>query len=164
MNVSGRSRACTGMTTTISTSGSPAWRAVFTILLRSAPTSLHRIVRRRTGFGPVQELVVRGHRSGLDRSVLVVVAPVDEHWIVAHPNGTDAAWMRNLLAAGKATIHWPDGGWTPVRATLLVGGPMRDRAIDHHAAAQLTPARQLFRAARGHLRTNGAYVRLDPLA
>lgn len=116
---------------------SPFWTTVFQLLFLTTPNRLVGVVRRRFGFGPVEEIVVRGRKTDVDRHLFLVVARTDDGWIVAHPNGERAHWVRNLSAAGSAELIDRSGTKIPVRATLLLPGPDRDTAIDEHARQQV---------------------------
>jgi deazaflavin-dependent oxidoreductase (nitroreductase family) len=140
---------------------SPFWTTVFRLLFLTTPHRLVGVVRRRFGFGPVEEVVIRGRKTGADRHLFLVVARTDDGWIVGHPNGERAQWVRNLEAAGSADVVDRFGAKTPVRARLL-RGPDRDAAIDEHTRQQIPGPRLLYRLARDHVRAAGAVFRLDP--
>ena len=142
---------------------SPFWTTVFQLLFLTTPNRLVGVVRRRFGFGPVEELVVRGRKTDVDRHLFLAVARTDDGWIVAHPNGERAHWVRNLSAAGSAELIDRSGTKIPVRATLLLPGPDRDTAIDEHARQQVPGPRLLYRLARNHIRAIGSVFRLDPI-
>jgi deazaflavin-dependent oxidoreductase (nitroreductase family) len=133
------------------------------MLFLTTPTPVVRQVRKRFGYGPIEELVVRGRKTGTDRHFFVVVARTDDGWIVGHPNGDRAQWVRNLEAAGEATVIDRHGASTPVRATLLPPGPERDAAIAEQARQQVAGPRQLYTMARPHIREVGWIFRLDPI-
>jgi F420H(2)-dependent quinone reductase len=142
---------------------SPFWTTVFRLLFLTTPTRAVGAIRRRLGFGPVEEVVIRGRKTGADRHRFLVVARTDDGWIVGHPNGERAHWVRNLEAAGSADVIDRFGASTPVRATLLLPGPDRDAAIDEQARQQIPGPRLLYRMARDHIRAGGAVFRLDPI-
>jgi F420H(2)-dependent quinone reductase len=142
---------------------SPFWTAVFQLLFLTTPNRLVGVVRRRVGFGPVEEIVVRGRKTGMDRHLFLVMARTDDGWIVEHPNGERAHWVRNLTAAGSAEVIDRYGAKTPVRATLLLPGPDRDAAIADHTRQQVPGPRELYRLARQHIRAGGVVFRQDPI-
>jgi len=143
---------------------SPFWTTVFRLLFLTTPNRLVGVVWRRSGFGRVEEVVIRGRKTGSDRHLFLLVARTDAGWIVGHPNGERAQWVRNLEAAGSADVIDRSGASTPVRATLLLPGPDRDAAIDAHTRQQIPGPRTLYRLARNHIRAAGAVFRLDPIA
>jgi deazaflavin-dependent oxidoreductase (nitroreductase family) len=63
-------------------------------------------------------LIVRGRRSGTDRTTPVTMLDLDGHWYV-HATYGAAGWARNLRAAGEATIIHPGGRRSPVHATEI---------------------------------------------
>jgi deazaflavin-dependent oxidoreductase (nitroreductase family) len=143
--------------------GSRFWTGAFRVLFLTTPTPVIRQIRNRYGYGPIEELVVRGRKTGTERHLFVVVARTDDGWIVGHPNGGRAQWVRNLEAAGEATVIDRHGAVTPVRATLLPPGPERDAAIAEQARQQVAGPRQVYTMARSHIREVGALFRLDPI-
>src|SRR3954454_13212162 len=60
-------------------------------------------------------LVVRGRRSGLERTTPVGLLEFDGRWYVQASYGADG-WARNLRAAGQATVIHPGGRRTPVQS------------------------------------------------
>jgi deazaflavin-dependent oxidoreductase (nitroreductase family) len=143
---------------------SPFWTAVFRLLFLTTPDRAVGAIRHRFGFSPVEEVVIRGRKTGQDRHLFLVVARTDDGWIVGHPNGERAQWVRNLSAAGSAEVIDRHGAKTPVRATLLLPGPDRDAAIAEQARQQVLGPRTLYRLARNHIRAGGALFRLQPIA
>ena len=142
---------------------SPFWTTVFRLLFLTTPNRLVGVVWRRVGFGPVEELVIRGRETGAEHHVFLVVARTDDGLIVGHPNGERAHWVRNLTAAGSADIVDRFGSSTPVRARLLLPGPDRDAAITAHVRQQVPGPRELYRLAGRHTRAVGAYFNLEPV-
>ncbi len=61
-------------------------------------------------------LIVRGRRSGIERTTPVAMLDVDGHSYVQATYGA-AGWARNLRAAGEATVIHPGGRPSPVHAT-----------------------------------------------
>jgi deazaflavin-dependent oxidoreductase (nitroreductase family) len=74
-------------------------------------------------MGPNVLLTVRGRTSGLSRTAPVAVAEIDGRRYVVGAYG-DVDWVRNLRAAGKASIR-VHGGDVPVSATELDPGAAR---------------------------------------
>ena len=60
-------------------------------------------------------LIVRGRRSGLERTTPVGMLDFDGRWYVQASYGA-AGWARNLRAAGEATVIHPGGRRSPVHA------------------------------------------------
>lgn len=60
-------------------------------------------------------LVVRGRRSGIDRTTPVTLLDLDGRWYVQATYGAEG-WARNLRAAGEATVIHPGGRHTAVHA------------------------------------------------
>jgi deazaflavin-dependent oxidoreductase (nitroreductase family) len=60
-------------------------------------------------------LVVRGRRSGLERTTPVGLLEFDGGWYVQASYGADG-WARNLRAAGEATVIRPGGRRIPVQS------------------------------------------------
>jgi hypothetical protein len=115
-------------------------------------------------MGPVEELVIVGRRSGMPRHVFASVLRTDAAWYAGHPTGDDAQWVRNLAAAGIATVIDRTGAATRVRATRLERGPERDLAIGEALRQNRFPVSPIYRLGRGHIQAVGAYFRLEPLA
>jgi deazaflavin-dependent oxidoreductase (nitroreductase family) len=47
----------------------------------------------------------RGRRSGKEYAAPVVVKPIEEGFIVPLPYGEDVDWLKNVQAAGRATVE-----------------------------------------------------------
>jgi len=138
------------------------WAQVFRLFFALVPTPAVRAMRKAVQIGPIEELVIVGRRSGHVRRVLIVLAQVGSLWYVGHPNGDSANWVRNLIAAGQATVITRAGA-TAVRAVLLGPGEERDIAIQQHTSQQKAlPTRLLYRAARTYITSAGAFFRLEP--
>src|SRR5258708_30415133 len=60
-------------------------------------------------------LIVRGRRSGIERTTPVAMLDFDGHSYVQASYGA-TGWARNLRAAGEATIIYSGGGRCPVNA------------------------------------------------
>jgi len=141
--------------------GSTAARRAFQLVFATTPTPLMRFLYRRGVLDPIQQIRVVGRRSGLERSFFAVVAETDDGWIIGHPNGRRAQWVRNLLHAGSGTVVRADGERVTVRATELHGAA-RSAAIDAHRDSQRQPFRALYRRGRNHILATGTYFRLEP--
>jgi hypothetical protein len=141
-----------------------SWRALYAFLRLIDP-----ILRAAWAFGMLGitvDLVLEGRRTGRRRSVLVGLLRADGRWYVGHPNG-DAAWTRNLEAAGRADVRFWRGQRVRVRAERLSRGDERAQAIDATWRQQPFPGNVIYRLARRHVQTVGVYFRLtpeDPLA
>jgi deazaflavin-dependent oxidoreductase (nitroreductase family) len=60
-------------------------------------------------------LIVRGRRSGIERTTPVTMLDFDGHWYVQATYGA-AGWARNLRAAGEASVIHAGGRRSPVHA------------------------------------------------
>jgi deazaflavin-dependent oxidoreductase (nitroreductase family) len=60
-------------------------------------------------------LIVRGRRSGIERTTPVGMLDFDGRWYVQASYGA-TGWARNLRAAGEATVIHPGGRRSPVHA------------------------------------------------
>src|SRR5919107_4399524 len=89
-------------------------------LVRASNPLTNRLMRLGMPMGPNVPLTVRGRTSGLPRTAPVAVVEFDGHRYVIGAYG-DVQWVRNLRAAGEASIK--------------VGG--RDVAVN---AVELDPA------------------------
>ena len=77
---------------------------------------------------PVLELVTKGHKSGLDRRILITYVETESGPAVAGTNAgasSDPAWVKNLRATPGARIR-RRGQWQAVNARWLAGAE-RDR-------------------------------------
>ncbi|MHA7984320.1 nitroreductase family deazaflavin-dependent oxidoreductase [Rathayibacter sp. CAU 1779] len=83
-------------------------------------------------------LIVRGRRSGIERTVPVTLLNLDGVWYVQATYGAEG-WGRNLRAAGEGVVVEPGGRRTPVHATKV---PVDD------AAALLRRVLEQFRSPR----------------
>lgn len=99
------------MTTQLhSAAGAPWWVTMFTPLAKA-------LLAARVPMGPNGLITIRGRTSGLPRTTPVAIIQVaDRRWIWA-PWG-EVNWVRNLRAAGSATIT-VRGRKEEVRATEL---------------------------------------------
>jgi deazaflavin-dependent oxidoreductase (nitroreductase family) len=82
-------------------------------------------------------LIVRGRRSGIDRTTPVTMLDFDGHWYVHATYGAEG-WARNLRAAGEATVVHPGDSRSAVHAVEVP--PDEAAAILRRA---LEPYRQL---------------------
>jgi deazaflavin-dependent oxidoreductase (nitroreductase family) len=82
-------------------------------------------------------LIVRGRRSGIERTTPVGMLDFDGRWYVQASYGA-AGWARNLRAAGEATVIHPGGRRSPVHAVEV---PPEEAATILQRA--LEPYRQL---------------------
>ena len=122
-----------------------------------------RAVRRAVPLATIEEILITGRTTGRERQVLVTLLTVEGRTYVGHPNGARASWIRNLMAAGRATIVYRDGRRTPVRAVLVAGGHERASVIRSTFAQQPIPANLAYWLARRHIDAVGMYFRLEPV-
>jgi deazaflavin-dependent oxidoreductase (nitroreductase family) len=120
-----------------------------------------RPIWHAVGLADTEELVVVGRRSGRPRPVMVGLLRVGGQWYVGHPNGEAAQWVRNLAAAGQATIRFRDGTTVAVRASALTPGPERDRVIPETYRQHAFPGNVVYYLARHYIAVAGLYFRLD---
>jgi hypothetical protein len=136
------------------------WTRRFAIAFRTAPHPLLRAIRR-AGIGTAEELVVRGRRSGLMRRLLITAIEDGGSWVVGHPNGMAADWVKNLLAAEDPVLVTRRHGALHVTPNLLPAGAERDRAVEILVNRVPFPISILYRAGRSHVRSTAAIIRLD---
>ncbi|BAD57646.1 nitroreductase family deazaflavin-dependent oxidoreductase [Nocardia farcinica] len=81
----------------------------------------NRRVLRDAGTAGSPRALIRhvGRRSGRTYDTPVDVIPTDTGYVVALPYGTRADWLRNVLAAGSATVV-TDGATVPIDQPALV--------------------------------------------
>jgi deazaflavin-dependent oxidoreductase (nitroreductase family) len=74
----------------------------------------NRLVLRSAGQGDSHYAIVRhvGRRSGKLYTTPIVPYPVDNGFLIALPYGPNVDWLRNLQAAGQATIQLHDVTYT----------------------------------------------------
>lgn len=142
---------------------SPTWNAAFRIAYAFIRVidPLLRWTWFSIGLGITSRLIVRGRRTGRERSVLVGLIRVDRTWYVGHPNG-EVAWTANLRSAARAVVAPRPEASIGVRAEPLPCGPERDAVILATAQQQPFPANLLYRGARRHILSEGRYFRLHP--
>ena len=143
--------------------GSGPWHFMFRMLFVSAPTGVMRWLRAR-GIGTLEELVVRGRRTGREHRLLVGVFRLRGNMYVGHPNGDEANWVRNLVAADSAVLNQRGQPPLPVRPHRLAPGAERDEVIIATARLQPFPASLVYRLGRGYIVRKGSYFRLEPLS
>src|SRR5262245_49569825 len=98
---------CPDMTSHVDSGPATAQRSArWTLFFRAlfSTGAAFRFIRARRPMRPVEELLVRGRRSGIERSALVQLIDVDGRTYVAEPSGLGSAWADNLASAGRATI------------------------------------------------------------
>lgn len=94
-------------------------------------------------------LVVRGRRSGIERTTPVTLLEIDGRSYVHATYGAEG-WARNLRAAGEATVIHPGGRRSPVHASEIP---------PEEAATILRQALESFRQVRFLRRVLGPNVR-----
>jgi hypothetical protein len=122
---------------------------------------LIRAVWKRVGIGNVAELQVSRRDGKGARSRLVGVLRSDGQLYLGHPSG-HVGWTRDLDAAGHGVLRWPGGDDLPIRVTRLGRGDAgREQAI-RSTGQHPFPGNLMYRLARGHIRREGVFFRLDP--
>ena len=142
---------------------SPLWRTVFRVVYRVLRIAepLIRTWYRAFGLGNVVELRVRSRSSGRPRSVLLGVLRAGGSLYVGHPNG-EAAWTRDLAAAGHAEVVWRTGPAVAIAPVRLPRGDERAAAIGATGQHPF-PGNLIYRLARRHVVAVGVYFRLEPI-
>jgi deazaflavin-dependent oxidoreductase (nitroreductase family) len=84
---------------------------------------------------PTALLTVAGRKSGLPRSTPIALLPDDDGWRLMAPYGV-VDWVRNLRAAGSASLTWR-GRTFPVSAQEL--SPAEGAPVLRDAVASLSP-------------------------
>jgi deazaflavin-dependent oxidoreductase (nitroreductase family) len=81
----------------------------------------NRLVLRSAGRGDSRYAIVRhvGRRSGKMYATPIVPCPTDNGFLIALPYGPEVDWLRNLQAAGQATIQLGDVTYTVGRPEVL---------------------------------------------
>lgn len=72
-------------------------------LIRAFGPLVSRVIPTRLPVGPNVLLTVRGHRSGLPRTVPVSLLDLGDRYLLQAASA-DGSWVRNLRAAGEAVI------------------------------------------------------------
>jgi len=111
------------------------------------------------GLGNVVELRVVGRRTSRPRPILLGLLQDGDRWFLGHPNG-DAAWTRNLQAAGTATLSFRYPTVVAITAARLPAGELRDRAI-LATGQHVFPGNIVYRLARAHVRAVGVYFAIE---
>ena len=93
------------------------------------------LLEARVPLGPNRLVVIRGRKSGELRRTPIAVLRVDGRRFVWAPWG-EVNWVRNLRAAGRATII-ERNGQDEVMATEL-DAPHRVRVLPRHSRAERT--------------------------
>jgi deazaflavin-dependent oxidoreductase (nitroreductase family) len=141
-------------------SSSRLWAASFRLLFRLTPNRLVLRLTKHLKVLPIAEVVIVGRRTGLARRYPLTVLDVGGRSYIGHPNGR-SQWVRNLVAAGSATVV---RGAQPLtlRAIELDDCPERD-AVVQATSQQPFPANLVYRGGRGHVAAVGTYFRLEPM-
>ena len=101
-------------------------------------------------------LVIRGRRSGVERTTPVAVLDIDGHSYVQATYGA-GGWARNLRAAGEATVIHSGGRRSPVQAIEIP--PEEAAAILRHALEPYRQSRLLRRLLGARVRPPAAVLR-----
>lgn len=143
---------------------SRGWSRAFRVLywLLGALDPLMREFWETFGLGNVVEFRVRGHRSGLQRSILLGLLRAGNGLYLGHPNGA-TAWTRNVEAGGDGEVVLRHSPPVPVRMVRLEPGAERE-AVIQSTGQHPFPGNLIYRLARGHIRAVGVYYRLEPLS
>jgi hypothetical protein len=139
-----------------------AWRAGYRLVRMLDPLIRSWIANDLPGLNATVELRFVGRRTGRQRKVLVTLLSHEGHWYIGHPNG-EAAWVRNVEAAGWVEIDPPGALGPRVRVERLADGPERDAVIRATAIQQPFPANVMYRLAQRHISAVGVYHRLEPI-
>lgn len=137
---------------------SATFRVAYAVLRAMDP--LLRWTWFSVGIGITSKLIVRGRRSGRDRSVLVGLIRVSGAWYIGHPNG-EVDWTANLREAGVARLAPRPETTIEVIAMPLAHGRERDEVILATSEQQPFPGNLLYGAARRHILSEGRYFRLE---
>jgi len=138
------------------------WHLALTGFLGFAPTPLMRRIRSRDPKVPIEEFVILGRQSGVERHYLLNHLLVDGQRYVCNPNGS-SQWTRNLVASGVLTMIDRAAVAERLSATELPDGPERD-AVIAATAHMPAPAGRMYGAAAGHIRAVGRFFRLEASA
>jgi hypothetical protein len=131
-------------------------------MFATTPKAAMRAMRRRDESVPLEEVVVVGRRTGIERKVLVTMLRTNDRWYIGHPNGDRAQWVRNLKAAGSAIVKLRDGKDIRVTSTLVTDPAERELVVAA-AKKQPFPGGALYRAAGKHVLAGATYFRLEPV-
>jgi hypothetical protein len=137
-----------------------AFKAQYRILAWIDP--LIRAIWRRFGIGNILELRVTRRDGKGERRRLLGLLHAGDGLYLGHPNG-DVGWTRDLQAAGRGVLRYPNGVEWAFSATRLVPGEERERAISATGQHPF-PGNLMYRLGRSHIRAVGVYFRLEPAA
>ncbi len=119
-----------------------------------------RAVWRRVGIGNTLELRVNRRDGQGVRSRLVGLLRADGNRYLGHPNG-EVGWTRDLAAAGRGVLVWPNGGRLRfVARKLEPDDPEREHAIQATGQHPF-PGNLTYRLGRGHIRRVGVFFRIE---
>jgi hypothetical protein len=137
------------------------WRHAFNVQYRllARLDPLIRAVWRRRGIGNILELRVARRDGKGDRRRLLGLLHAGEGLYLGHPNG-EAGWTRDLEAAGRATLRYPNGVDFHFSATRLPPGSERESAI-RSTGQHPFPGNFTYWLGRGHVRRFGVFFRLE---
>lgn len=70
--------------------------------------TLNPLTRRlaRSSCGPFSIVRHAGRRSGKDYETPIIVAPVEDGFVIELTYGYDVDWHKNIVAAGGCTVIW----------------------------------------------------------
>jgi deazaflavin-dependent oxidoreductase (nitroreductase family) len=70
--------------------------------------TLNPLTRRlaRSSFGPFSLIRHVGRRSGKQYETPIIVAPIEDGFVIELTYGPDVDWYKNVLAAGGCTLLW----------------------------------------------------------
>lgn len=121
-----------------------------------------RAVWRRFGIGNILELRVARRDGNGDRRRLLGLLHAGDGLYLGHPNG-DVGWTRDLDAAGRGLLVYPNGVEWHFSAVRLRAGEERERAI--MATGQHPfPGNFTYWLGRSHVRKSGVFFRLNEAA
>ncbi len=137
------------------------WHATYRVQYRilALIDPLVRATWRRFGVGNTVELRVAHRIGGGSRSRLVGLLRVGDQRYLGHPNG-DVGWTRDLRAAGRGVLKWPNGDEWPFVAQLLPAGPERE-AVIRATGQHPFPGNLMYRLGRAHIRHVGVFFHVE---
>lgn len=116
-------------------------------LSRLGQRILVTLLRLGAPFGSMAVLTVRGRKTGIPRSKPIAVAPHRRGWRLLAVYG-EGDWVRNLRAAGEATLHFrgtdipvvaaeisPDEAAPIIHSTVASAGALTRRIVGRHFEA-----------------------------
>jgi deazaflavin-dependent oxidoreductase (nitroreductase family) len=99
----------------------------------------------------------RGRRSGREYATPVVAEPVaDDAFIVPLPYGEDVDWLKNLQAAGRATIEWKGKTYEVVQPEVIDAETAFPLLDERHRRTWRTFGIERFLRVKGVRRDHGA--------